>query len=155
MKSYCLLLAGFAAISGPAAATTLLKLPFSEVARAADGVVSGIVAEIQSRRSQSGIIYSYVTLEDLEVLQGRYGGQTFTLRIEGGEVDGETQVVEGAPRFREGERVIVFVDGNGEQIVPIVGWEQGLFRVIEIPSSVRNSSPTPPATEYLASLTAT
>jgi hypothetical protein len=119
---------------GPVAmATTLAKMSFIEVSRAADGVLIGTVADISSQRAHNGIIYSFVTLNDLEIVRGNYSGKQFTLRLEGGEVAGEIQRIEGAPQFREGERVMVFVDGNGQNMVPVAGWTQGLFRIVSGP----------------------
>lgn len=118
-------------------ATTLVKLSFDDLVQAADGVLAGTVADIVSRKAQDGMIYTFVTLDALEIIRGSYDGERFTLRLEGGEVEGEVLEVEGAPSFREGERVVVFVEGNGERIVPIAGWEQGLFRVIRDPATGR------------------
>ncbi|WP_440997960.1 hypothetical protein [Arhodomonas sp. SL1] len=124
-----------ATFHGAAHATTIFKMDFNQVTRAADGIVVGTVTDIDSRKAEDGIIYSFISLNDLELLGGRYAGETFTLRIEGGRVGGEVQEIAGAPDFREGERVIVFVEGNGERIVPIAGWHQGLFRVITDPET--------------------
>jgi hypothetical protein len=133
MRIIAALLIGLLA-SGPAVmATTLMQMNFVEISRAADGILIGTVAEIASERADNGIIYSFVTLDELEVVRGNFGGERFTLRLEGGQVDGEVQHIEGAPRFREGERVIVFVDGNGRNIVPVAGWTQGLFRIVSGP----------------------
>lgn len=121
--------------STPAQSSTVQQLTFNEVAKMADGVVSGTVSQVQSARGDGGLIYTFVSLEKLEIIRGAYDSDRFTLRIEGGEIDGEVLEVTGAPRFRPGERVIVFVDGNGERIVPIAGWTQGLFRIVRDPES--------------------
>lgn len=135
MRLLAMCLFGLVLYQGQASATTIVSMNFNEITQTADGILAGTVTDITSRRAEDGIIYSFVTLGDLEVLGGRYTGETFTLRIEGGQVGGEVQEVVGAPNFREGERVIVFVDDNGERIVPIAGWQQGLFRIVSDPQT--------------------
>lgn len=117
-----------------AGATTLLSLDFNDLVSAADGVIIGTVDGIEVHRSDDGVIYRYVTLGDLEVLTGTYGEAEITLRFEGGVLEDEALLVHGSPEFEEGERLVLFVEGNGEGIVPLVGWEQGLFRVQTDPS---------------------
>ncbi|WP_150117758.1 hypothetical protein [Microvirga vignae] len=99
----------------------------------ADGVVLGTVERVISRRDERNDIATYVTLANLESLTGSYQERSLTLRFSGGAVGNEIVEVEGSPRFREGERVILFVDGNGQQLVPILGWSQGVFRVVRDP----------------------
>jgi hypothetical protein len=119
--------------SSPSSATTVLALKFDELVRMADGVVLGTVERVISRRDERKHIATYVTLTDVEMLTGSYQGKTLTLRFEGGAAENEIVEVEGSPRFREKERVILFVHGNGEQLVPVVGWGQGVFRVVRDP----------------------
>jgi hypothetical protein len=45
----------------------------------------------------------------------------------------KTLVVAGVPRFQTGEKVAVFVRGNGRSICPLVGWEQGALRIVRDP----------------------
>jgi len=106
---------------------------FNDLVHEADGVVEGTVEDVVSRRIGQSEIQTYVTLRDLSVYKGQYTGNRFTLMFEGGSVDGQVVHVHGSPTLRQGERVIAFVEGNGQQIVPLVGWEQGLFRVITPP----------------------
>lgn len=117
-----------------ASATTLQSLDFDDLVGMADGVVIGTVDGIQVHQANDGTIYRYVTFGDLEVLTGAYGEAQITLRFEGGALGREVLVVHGSPEFEEGERVVLFVEGNGERVVPLVGWEQGLFRVQVDPS---------------------
>jgi hypothetical protein len=114
-------------------ATTVLALKFDEMVRMADGVVLGTVERVVSRRDERNDIATYVTLAGIEPLTGNYQEKGLTLRFTGGQVGGEIVEVEGSPHFREGERVILFVDGNGQQLVPILGWGQGVFRIVRDP----------------------
>jgi hypothetical protein len=116
--------------SNAASGTTLIVRRFPDLVRGADGIVAGTVVDTIARRGEGGSIHTYVTLGELEIIRGEYIERTLTLRQEGGTVDGERLRIAGAPTFRQGERVVVMIAGNGERPVPIAGWEEGLFRVI-------------------------
>ncbi|WP_027134880.1 hypothetical protein [Geminicoccus roseus] len=117
-------------LAAQAQATTLPYLDLNALVRGADGVVEGTVASVTSGTSGDGGIFTYVTLGDLRVHAGSYGQDRFTLMLMGGSAGGETLKLVGAPSFQPGQRVIAFVAGNGTRIVPLVGWEQGLFQVV-------------------------
>ncbi|WP_159715441.1 hypothetical protein [Geminicoccus flavidas] len=114
---------------GQAEATTLPYLDMYALVQGADGVVEGTVESVVSARSDQGQIFTYVTLRDLEIHTGSYGQGSLTLMLLGGSADAQTLEVVGAPAFEEGQRVVAFVASNGTDIVPLVGWEQGLFVV--------------------------
>ena len=74
--------------SFPAFATMLLKKDFEDLVAESDGVVVGHVAAVESSRDENGEIFTFVTLDELDVVDGVFDGVEFVLRIEGGEVDG-------------------------------------------------------------------
>lgn len=118
--------------SSPGTATVIQRKSFKELVVEAQLVAVGNVSRVEaiSTTGQS-YAYTYVTVSDLEVLKGSYSSPEITLRTDGGPLaNGRTLVVAGMPRFRESERVVVFVKGNGQQICPLVGWGQGLLRVV-------------------------
>ena len=47
----------------------------------------------------------------------------------GGTVDGETMEVTDGPKFKVGDRDILFVENNGSQFIPLVGIMHGRFHV--------------------------
>jgi hypothetical protein len=47
----------------------------------------------------------------------------------GGTVDGQTMEATDTPKFKVGDRDILFVENNGTQFVPLVGIMHGRFRV--------------------------
>ncbi|MFT5394741.1 MAG: hypothetical protein ACI8PT_004953 [Gammaproteobacteria bacterium] len=110
-------------------ATTLVYRNFAELVGNAEGVVIGNVQKIQSVRDGLNRIFTFVTLDNLELLKGTYGQSTLTLRLTGGSLGNEVQEVVGSARFQVGERTLVFVHGNGERMVPLVGWTQGVFQI--------------------------
>jgi hypothetical protein len=110
-------------------ATTLVYKNFDDLVKEADGIVMGRVAGIESKYNPEREIYTFVTFDQLEVLGGSYAGQTLTLRFKGGQVDNNISQIVGSPEFRLNEQVVLFVEGNGQHMVPLVGWTQGMFRV--------------------------
>jgi len=111
-----------------ASAIVAVDRDFPELVERAEQIVIGTVTEIRVDDSLEGGPYTFVTLDELSVLKGDVGA-TLTLRFFGG-ASGDTVVrVSDMPRFEPGERVVLFVAGNGEVICPLVGVWQGRFRV--------------------------
>lgn len=122
------------AVNGEAA--VLIHKTFNDLVGEADAVLAGTVTDKQSVwADDKSTIYTFVTLSDLDVIDGDYTEPTFVLRLEGGEVeDGVTKEVKGIgisgmPKFYVDERVVVFVRNNIEAFCPFVGGPQGVFRV--------------------------
>jgi hypothetical protein len=126
-----LLAAGFIGLgfSGGAAATALPYKDIVQLATEADGIVIGTVRALQTVVTSPGEIHTYVSIQPQEVLSGRLAQRELTLQVLGG-FDGQRGVhIVGAPQFQAGERVLLFVQGNGRDLVPFVGWGQGVFRL--------------------------
>jgi hypothetical protein len=112
-----------------AQATVLPYKDFKQLITEADGIVLGTVSAVQTVGSGTGDIDTYVTVDAQEVLSGVLAQRSLTLKLEGG-FDGQRGLqIEGSPQFAAGERVLVFVQGNGVDVVPFVGWSQGVFRI--------------------------
>ena len=54
---------------------------------------------------------------------------SITLQFLGGTVGGVTLEIDGVPKFSAGDRVLLFVEGNGVQFCPLVGVFHGKFGV--------------------------
>ena len=70
-----------------------------------------------------------MTFTDLTWLRGGPQAQ-IELRFGGGELDGLREEVAGVPQFTVGERRVIFAHA-GHFVSPIVGFNQGLFRVVD------------------------
>src|SRR5689334_3466542 len=120
------LLAAFTAL-----ATTVIPPSFDELVSRAEMIFQGSVTDVRSEWTGEGAqrhIMSYVTLKVEDAIKGN-PGSTVTLRMLGGTVGGETMEVTDAPKFKVGDRDILFVENNGTQFVPLVGIMHGRFRV--------------------------
>src|ERR1700682_1774101 len=111
--------------------TTVIPPPFDELVGRAEVIFQGAVTDVRSQWTGEGAqrcIVSYVTFKVNDPLKGT-PGETYTLRMLGGTVDGETIEVTDSPKFKVGDRDIIFVENNGSQFVPLVGIMHGRFHV--------------------------
>jgi hypothetical protein len=112
-------------------ATTVIPPTFDELVGQAEFIFQGEVTDVRSQWVGEGAqrrIVSYVTFSVEDAVKGTPGG-TYTLRMLGGTVDGETMEVSESPKFKAGDRDIIFVQNNGSQFIPLVGIMHGRFHV--------------------------
>ena len=118
-----------------ARASTVLKVTFSEAVASAEIVAVGTVSAIEETwDAERRVPFTLVTFLDLEVLKGEAGtgNGRLTLQFVGGLLpSGARLVIAGMPRFRVNEQFVVFSAGNRVRVCPLVGWSQGLYRVIQ------------------------
>ncbi|MFN8642011.1 MAG: hypothetical protein U0802_10245 [Candidatus Binatia bacterium] len=114
-----------------AAATVVVAKDFAALCAEADLVFVGTVTAVvpRWRDAQRQAIETEVTFADLTWLRGGPQAAT-TLRFAGGEMDGVHEAVAGVPQFAVGERRVVFAHA-GRFVSPIVGFNQGVFRVVD------------------------
>jgi hypothetical protein len=124
------LVAGLAVLS-PLWATTIRPPAFAELVEEADEVVRARVVELKSyflEEEGQRLIETAVELEVTAREKGR-PAQRVTLRLLGGQVGDETLQVDAMPELQVGDDVILFIDGNGRRICPLVGWGHGVYQV--------------------------
>ena len=113
-------------------ATTVAKMTFSEVVDGAELIAIGTVSAIEETWDAArGMPFTDVTFSDIEVLKGTAGAGELTLRFLGGPApNGLTLAISGMPQFAMNEQTVIFSAGNGVYPCPLVGWWQGLYRVV-------------------------
>ena len=119
-----------------ARATTVAKMPFETVVAEADRIAVCEVIDITtSLDSKTRNPTTRVTFQPTEWWKGEKGERTIVLEFLGGPVgDGTVLMIAGMPRFLVGERYVLFwVDGNN-WVNPVVGWNQGQYRVVNGPT---------------------
>ncbi len=112
-------------------ATTVIPPTFDQLVSDAEVIFQGTVTDTRSEWTGQGterVVVTYVTFKIDDAIKGAPGG-SYTMRMLGGTVDGETFEVADAPRFKTGDRDILFVEHNGNQFVPLVGIMHGRFHV--------------------------
>src|SRR3954470_24553600 len=112
-------------------ATTVIPPTFDQLVSQAEMIFEGTVTGLRSEWTGEGAerhIVTYVTLKIEDPIKGALGAE-YTIRMLGGTVDGRTMEVTDAPRFKVGDRDILFVEHNGTQFIPLVGIMHGRFHV--------------------------
>jgi len=130
LRSLLLLLGvGLALVS--VQATTVIPPTFDQLVTDAELIFEGAVIETRSEWTGAGAerhIMTQVTFQIEDAIKGA-PGKSYTIQMLGGTVDGETMEVSDTPRFKIGDRDILFVEHNGTQFVPLVGIMHGRFHV--------------------------
>jgi hypothetical protein len=128
---FLLLLLSAALAASNAQATTVIAPTFDQLVGEAELIFEGTVTEARSEWTGQGAereIVTYVTFSIQDAIKGA-PGSSYTIRMLGGTIDGETREVADAPRFKAGDRDILFVEHNGTQFIPLVGIMHGRFHV--------------------------
>ncbi len=133
MKTARLLLLAAALItfSKVGLATTVIPPSFDQLVQQAEVIFQGSVTDVRSQWVGEGAqrhIISYITFNVEDSLKG-VPGQSYTMQMFGGIVGGEGMTISDAPKFKVGDRDILFVENNGTQVVPLVGIMHGRFHV--------------------------
>lgn len=111
-------------------ATVIIPIEFRELVTTTPVIVHGHVTDVRAafvdgRRS----VDTFVTIAADEYLKGDLG-EYVTFRVPGGELGRYRTVFVGAPAFRVGEEVVLFLKMAGR--VPFVaGLNQGAYRIVE------------------------
>src|SRR5215217_7731587 len=118
------------ALAMPARATVIVPADLAELSRDARTIVRGRVAALDAQWTEDrGTIETLVTLEVESYLKGALG-QMLRFRVPGGELGRFRSIVVGAPEFVVDERVVVFLGTQGPSVPFVLGFNQGVFRVV-------------------------
>jgi len=112
-------------------ATSVVAPTFEQMVQQAELIFQGSVTDVRSIWEGEGAqrhIDTYVTFQIEDSVKGN-ASSSYTIRMLGGTVGDETMEVTDTPKFKVGDREILFVEHNNEQFVPLVGINHGHFRV--------------------------
>jgi hypothetical protein len=117
-------------LASTARATVVIPADLAELSRDAIAIVRGRVARVDAQFTEDrGAIETIVTLEVESYLKGALG-QIVRFRVPGGELGRFRSIVVGAPEFAVDQHVVVFLGAFGPSVPHIVGFNQGVFRVV-------------------------
>jgi hypothetical protein len=123
-----------ALLAPPLHATTVIAPSFERLVGTADYIVRATVKSITSDwrdnpdKPGERYIGSRVELDVLEIIKGT-PPSPLILDLVGGRVGDDELTIEGAPRFVVGQESVLFVKGNGQRIIPLVGMMHGRYLV--------------------------
>lgn len=112
-----------------AQALTVVPATFEELVRESASVVHGRVRSVHAAwTADRRTIRSTVTLEVIDAFKGT-STETATFVVPGGEAGGRILVMPGAPVFKAGDEVVVFLRGRAPALPEPVGLSLGVYRV--------------------------
>jgi hypothetical protein len=111
-------------------ATVLVPTDLTGLSHDALAIVRGRVASVDARwTADHRTIETIVTLEAETYLKGALG-DTVQFRVPGGELGRYRSIVVGAPEFSVDQHVVVFLGARGPSVPFVVGFSQGVFRMV-------------------------
>ena len=124
-------------------ATIVVPIEFRELVTTTPVIVHGQVTDVRSapvdgRRS----VDTFVTVAAGEYLKGDLG-RFVTFRVPGGEVGRYRTIVIGAPEFKVGDEVVLFLKTQASALPFIAGFNQGVYRVVPDRQTGRRMVTTP------------
>lgn len=120
-----------AVLASPVRATTVEPPAFATLVTQAEIIFSGEVVSVLSKWAGQGDerhIESQVSFKVLKVLKGNPPA-IYVMSMVGGTVGDQTLEIVGAPKFKVGDKSVLFVENNGTQIVPLVGMMHGHYGI--------------------------
>jgi hypothetical protein len=123
-------------------ATTVIPPTFDQLVNQAELIFQGTVTDLRPQWMGEGAerhIVTFVTFKIDDPIKGALH-ENYTIRMFGGTLDGQTIEATDTPRFKLGDRDILFVENNGTQFVPLVGIMHGRFRIQKEASGRENVS---------------
>jgi len=124
---WVLFLIGLALIAVVAQATTLVRLRFQDLVHYSKSIARVHCTHAESRM-ENGEIWTETTFRVLSQNKS-YLPEEIVVRQPGGKFQHLHSRVEGAPEFRAGEEVYLFLAARPGGQFLIVGWAQGTFRI--------------------------
>jgi hypothetical protein len=108
------------------------KLSVDQLTDRAATIVVGTVTQRRAEWEHYGASRLIITKVTIAVEQSIKGGAARTLVIEvmGGTIGDQTLTVSDVPEFRVGDRDVLFLNNHPHAVSPLIGSDQGRFRVI-------------------------
>jgi hypothetical protein len=124
-----LIVALLLAVPAALRATVIVPIEFRELVAVSSTIVHGRVADVRAQWVDGRrAIETFLTVDADDYYKGS-GAGTLTVRIPGGQIGRFRTVFVGAPEFKAGDEVVLFLRSSGGR-VSIVGLSQGAYRVV-------------------------
>jgi hypothetical protein len=127
-----------------AQATVLVPGTLAELVRDAQVIVRGRVAGVHPQWADGRRrIETVVEVEASGYLKGNCG-ERLEFKVPGGDLGRYQSVIVGAPVFRPGDEVVLFLSAEGPALPHLIGFSQGVLRLVPDPDSGRALIQLPP-----------
>jgi hypothetical protein len=115
-------------LTAAARATVFVPMTVEDLARSSAAIVIGTVRDLTGIEER-GRVFTLVAVAVEQRLSGELPGSTITLKESGGSVPGRQEVIFGAPAFRPGEHVLLFLTTRADGSLRTNQLAQGKFVV--------------------------
>lgn len=123
------LVGGLALCAAPALASTVTSMTTETLVRVSPLIVRGQVESLTATFDAQGNPQTWVTVRVDENLKGARDRARVAVSVPGGRVGDYVTQVFGAPRFRQGEKVLLFAAPTKAGLLTVTGLFQGKFSI--------------------------
>jgi hypothetical protein len=125
-------------------ATVVVPAGVTELATEARAIAHGRVVRIDTRQTEGRRVERLVTVQVFDYLKGGLGN-VVQLQLPGGTFGRYTTIMIGAPDVAEGDEVVLFLgQRDGDALPYVLGFHQGLYRLVTDPSTGERFVMPPP-----------
>jgi hypothetical protein len=127
---FCLVSAALLAFAARVDAIVYVAADFQTLVSEARTIVLGRIASLEPEWTEGRRgIETLLSIDVERTLKGS-AGDSIVVRVPGGQMGPYLSVMPGAPRFAEGEEVVLFLAGAPPEVPHILALSQGVFRVV-------------------------
>lgn len=124
-----------------ALAATVREVSFDHLCERAEAIICATAREVRTEASPDGNhVLTFTRFDNLVWVKGdtieegtadgdEVSSESYEVCTLGGRLGNIVEKIPGMPQFEIGNRYILFVEGNGRNICPIVGVHQGCFHI--------------------------
>jgi putative Ig domain-containing protein/matrixin len=116
-------------------ATTVVTPPDDDLIIGARAIVRAKVLAVNCSFDDQQRIYTYVTLRVREVLKGRISDHHIIIKEPGGQVGDQGSIIYGAPQFKPGEEVFLYLDTWNDGSLRVHQMFLGKFSIVDDPQT--------------------
>ncbi|MGA9770240.1 MAG: putative Ig domain-containing protein [Blastocatellia bacterium] len=120
-----------------ASATSVIIPPDDDLIIGARAIVRAKVLSVSSSLDPQDQIYTYITLRVREVLKGHITDHRIVIKERGGQVGFQGTTIFGAPEFRPGEEVLLYLDTRNDGSLRVHQMFLGKFTIVADPQTGR------------------
>jgi hypothetical protein len=133
----------------PVSASVVIPVDLPELAASATAIARGHIVRVEARQTGSLRVERLITFAPAEYLKGNLGA-VVQFRLPGGTFGRYRTISVGAPEFKEGDEVVLFLGVTDSPLPVILGFHQGVYRIV-LSASTGERMVTPPLLQDITS----